>query len=40
MMARVARIVIDLDDTITHHRPGSAYADMLPDPAVVARLRE
>lgn len=34
------RIVIDLDGTLTDHRPGVPYADQPPNPAVVARLRD
>ena len=33
-------IVIDLDGTLTLPGSADAYADMLPNPAVVARLRE
>lgn len=36
----VARIIIDLDDTITDDRSAKDYADKLPNPAVVARLTE
>lgn len=37
-MVSVARIVIDLDDTITRHGSAPGYADKLPDLEVVARL--
>ena len=34
------RLVIDLDGTLTIHDPGVPYADMRPDPGVVAQVRE
>ncbi|WP_439533847.1 capsular biosynthesis protein [Polymorphobacter sp.] len=39
-MARVTRIVIDLDDTITLGSSAADYADKLPNLEIVARLRE
>jgi len=34
------RLVIDLDGTLTIDDPTRSYADKLPNPAIVARLRE